>query len=285
MEPARLSVPYLLDGAFYRMNVWCHGDPSAAAVLCVHGLTRNGRDFDVLADALADSYFVLCPDLPGRGASEWLANPAQYQPLSYVQALSHLLARIGRNVAWIGTSLGGICGILTAAAKNAPVGALVLNDVGPALPAAALARIGTYLAQTPHFADLAALERHLRVIHAPFGPLTDAQWAHLASISARALPDGGFALHYDPAIALPFRAAPAAVDLWPVWAALRLPVLAIRGASSDLLTPDVFARMVTDGAEAMEIAGAGHAPALMDAPSIARIRNFLLQHHAPAGSD
>ena len=282
MEPARLVVPYLLGGAFHRMTVWCHGDPAAAAVLCVHGLTRNGRDFDVLAGALADRYFVLCPDLPGRGASDWLADPALYQPLSYVQALSHLLARVGRKVAWVGTSLGGICGMLTAAAAAAPVGALVLNDVGPELPAAALTRIGAYLAQTPRFDDLAALERHLRVIHAPFGPLSDAQWAQMAATSARVLPEGGLALNYDPAIGLAFGGAPADVDMWPVWAALRLPVLAIRGATSDLLAPGVVARMVADGAEAMEVAGAGHAPALMDGPSIARVRDFLLRHHPAA---
>jgi pimeloyl-ACP methyl ester carboxylesterase len=267
----------LLGTQFHRLAFVEFGNPAAPAVLCVHGLTRNGRDFDPLADALADRYHVICPDLPGRGASDWLPDAALYQPASYVAALSHLLAYINKNVAWVGTSLGGICGMMVAAAAQAPMTKLVLNDIGPLIPAAALARIRDYIGGGPAvFADLGALEAHLRIIHAPFGPLSDAQWRHLARYSARKLNSGGFALHYDPAIATPIKASvPIDADLSVFWDRVRVPVLAIRGASSDLLTEATFARMAQAGAQTLTVADSGHAPALMDAPTIAAIRRFL----------
>jgi pimeloyl-ACP methyl ester carboxylesterase len=226
---------------------------------------------------LADRYHVICPDLPGRGASDWLPDAALYQPASYVAALSHLLAYINKNVAWVGTSLGGICGMMVAAAAQTPITKLVLNDIGPLIPAAALARIRDYIGGGPEvFADLGALEAHLRMIHAPFGRLSDAQWWHLARFSARKLNGGGFALHYDPAIATPIKASiPVDADLSVFWERVRAPVLAIRGESSDLLTAAIFARMAQAGAQTLTVADCGHAPALMDAPTIAAIRRFL----------
>ena len=271
------AIRYLLGNRFHRLAFVEFGNPAAPAVLCVHGLTRNGRDFDPLAEALADRYHVICPDLPGRGASDWLPDVALYQPISYLVALSHLIAFINKKIIWIGTSLGGICGMMAAAAEQAPITKLVLNDLGPLIPAAALARIRDYIGTGPEqFATLAALEAHLRAIHAPFGPLTDAQWQHLARYSARPLPGGGFALHYDPAIATPIKASvPLDADLTPFWNRLHLPILAIRGESSDLLTEPILARMAEFGAQTLTVAGCGHAPALMDAPTIALIRQFL----------
>ena len=277
------NVGYLLGGAFHRMAYTAWGDPAAPVVVCVHGLTRNGRDFDALAENLSDRFRVICPDLPGRGASGWLPDPMLYQAQHYVTALAHLLAAIGRDVAWVGTSLGGICGMVTAATPGNPIAKLVLNDVGPAIPAEALARIRDYmLASTAsrhmeRFADLDAIERHLRLIHAPFGPLTDAQWAHLARHSARTLPDGHLAMHYDPAIAASLRDHPAAaVDLWAFWERIQIPVLAIRGDASDLLLPDTLARMAESGAQTLVVPNTGHAPALMDPDRIAAVRAFLL---------
>ena len=271
------AISYLLGAQFHRLAFVEFGNPAAPAVLCVHGLTRNGRDFDPLAEALADRYHVICPDLPGRGASDWLPDAALYQPASYVVALSHLLAYINKTVAWVGTSLGGICGMMVAAASHTPITKLVLNDIGPLIPAAALARIRDYIGSGPAlFADLGALEAHLRMIHAPFGRLSDAQWRHLARFSARKLPNGGFALHYDPAIATPIKASvPVDADLSVFWDRVRVPVLAIRGDSSDLLTEATFARMAQTGAQTLTVADCGHAPALMDAPTIAAIRRFL----------
>lgn len=270
------SVRYLLGTAFRSMAYAEWGAPGAPVVVCVHGLTRNGRDFDPLARALAGRFRVLCPDLPGRGCSDWLENASLYQPASYVVALSHLLAAVGAPVGWVGTSLGGICGMMLAAAQGTPVARLVLNDIRPHLPLAAMQRIRGYVGETPAFDDAAGLERHLRRVHAPFGALDDAQWAHLARHSARALPDGRVTLHYDPAIAAPILASPAAaVDLSPVWAAVRVPVLAIRGADSDLLTAEGLAGMAADGAAVHVVEGAGHAPALMGLPEIDVVRRFL----------
>jgi pimeloyl-ACP methyl ester carboxylesterase len=281
--PRAGSVRYLLAGAFRSMAYTEWGDPAAPVVLCVHGLTRNGRDFDTLAEALAPRFRVICPDLPGRGLSDWLPDPSLYQPPSYIAALSHLLAAIGAPVAFVGTSLGGICGMLIAAAQGQPITRMVVNDVGAHIPAAALRRIRDYMtlaSDTPalsEFADQAALQRHLEMIHAPFGALTAAQWARLAAHSGRVLPNGRVAQHYDPAIGDPIRAAePQDVALWPFWAAITIPVLVLRGESSDLLLAETLEQMqARPGTTAHVVAGAGHAPALMDAPTIAVTARFL----------
>lgn len=271
---------YLLAGAFHRM-AWVEWGPAdGAPVICVHGLTRNGRDFDVLAQALAgQGRRVICPDLPGRGASDWLSEPMLYQPPSYVAALAHLLARVDGPVDWVGTSLGAICGMGIAAAKGQPIRRMVMNDLGPFVPQAAMARIRDYIAEVPRFADLAALEAHLRRVHAPFGRLTDAQWRHLAEHSARPSGDGGLLLHYDPAIATPIRAQEAqALDMRFLWNALDLPILAIRGAESDLLLAETAAEMATKPGLRLEVVpDAGHAPALMDAAQVAMVAGFLAE--------
>jgi pimeloyl-ACP methyl ester carboxylesterase len=277
------TVTYLLGTKFHKMAYVEFGNPAAPAVLCVHGLTRTGRDFDPLAEALSDRFHVICPDLPGRGQSDWLGEAMAYQPPTYVVALAHLLAALNKPVAWIGTSLGGICGMMVAAAQNAPVTKLVLNDVGPSIPAAALKRLRDYMVAAPErFASMQALEVYLREIHAPFGKLDDAGWALLARHSARRVPDatqeGAVTMHYDPKIIEPMRATvPLDVDLWAVWAAIKVPVLAIRGAESDLFLPETLERMKKEGAKTYIVPEAGHAPALMDSDSIAEIRAFLLE--------
>lgn len=277
------SVDYLLGARFHKMAFVEFGNPAAPAVVCVHGLTRNGRDFDTLADALADRFHVICPDLPGRGKSEWLPDAMAYQPPSYVVALAHLFAQINKPAALVGTSLGGICGMMLAAAQGTPITRLVLNDVGPHIPAAALKRIGDYMAAAPErFASITALEKHLRLIHAPFGKLSDAEWAHLARFSARPVLDqtgqGGFAMSYDPKIIEPMRGnVPIDVDTWPLWSLITMPRLVIRGAESDLLLPDTYDRMLASGAEGYVVEDAGHAPALMDYASMARVKAFLME--------
>jgi pimeloyl-ACP methyl ester carboxylesterase len=275
-------VHYWLGGRFYRMAFEAWGDPAAPVVVCVHGLTRNGRDFDRLAAVLADDFHVICPDLPGRGASDWLDDPMLYQAQYYVAALAHLLARIGRPVSWIGTSLGGICGMIVAAAEGNPIDRLVLNDVGPFMPAEALRRIRDYMVASgdsplmQRFPDLDGIERHLRLVHAPFGPLSDADWAEMARNSARSLPDGRFAMHYDPRISEPLRGhEPIDVDLWSMWDRIGVPRLVIRGANSDILLPEVAARMAASGAAMFEVAGTGHAPALLELVQVSAIRAFL----------
>lgn len=278
------TVNYLLGTQFYKMGFVEFGNPAAPAVICVHGLTRNGRDFDELAEFLSDRFHVICPDLPGRGKSDWLADGLAYQPPVYVVALAHLLAQLNKPVAWVGTSLGGICGMMVAAAQNNPINKLVLNDIGPHIPAEALSRIREYMMSSPErFTSLADLNTHLRQVHAPFGKLSDEQWARLARFSARHVtdPTGAgqtIALHYDPKIIDPMRVAtPLDVDMWPIWEIIKVPRLVIRGAQSDLLLPQTYDRMIDDGAEGYVVEDAGHAPALMDQESQARIKAFLLE--------
>lgn len=283
MPPRAGTIQYLLAGRFRRLAFEEWGPPSAPPVLCVHGLTRNGRDFDALAAALAGDFRVVCVDLPGRGNSDWLDDdPMLYQAQHYVTALSYLLTYLGRDVIWIGTSLGGICGMVAAATPGAPIRKLVLNDVGPFIPADALKRISAYMiasADSPimsRFPDLEAVERHLRLVHAPFGPLTDSQWADMARNSARVLPDGKFAMHYDPRIAAPMRGHEAVdVDMWPFWNRIQIPRMVIRGATSDVLQSDTVLRMEATGAEAFEVPLTGHAPALLDPLQIEAIRTFI----------
>jgi len=276
-RPQQGEIRYLLEGAFYKMAYYEFGSPNAPPVLCVHGLTRNGRDFDVLATALAEDYHVICPDLPGRGLSDWLPDASLYLPPAYVTALSHLMAFINKPMAYIGTSLGGICGLALGASLGHSITRLILNDVGPMIPADALRRIRSYMTMTrPEFPSIAALEKHLREIHAPFGKLSDREWEHLTMVSARPLDDGRVALHYDPGIAQPIRNAYMVdFDMLRLWDRLKIPVMAIRGADSDLLLPHTLERMVKCGARALVVPDAGHAPALMDRPTINAIRDFL----------
>lgn len=268
-------------GGFHRVAYLEWGDPDAArTVVCVHGLTRNARDFDPLARALAEAGCrVVCPDVVGRGGSDRLADPMGYALPQYVQDMVALIARLDvATVDWVGTSMGGLIGLLLASRPNAPVGRLVLNDVGPFVPKEALAQIAGYVGLDPTFRTIDEVERHLRMIHAGFGRLSAAQWRSLARTSSRPRPGGGFCLLHDPAIVVPMRAsAPADVDLWDLWDRVAAPVLVVRGADSTLLTREVAAGMTRRGPKAAvhEVAGAGHAPSLMAEDQISVVRDFL----------
>jgi len=273
------SVLGLGPHGFHRIAYTEWGQPSAPrTLLCVHGLTRNGRDFDRLASALSDRWRVICPDVPGRGRSDWLPA-SDYTYPQYLADMSALIARASvMEVDWLGTSMGGLIGLHLAAQPNSPIRRLVLNDVGPFIPKAALERIATYAGKDPHFATLEELESHLRRVHAPFGALSDQDWRHLALQGYRRLEGGGFALAYDPAIGQPFLNKELKdVDLWAVWDSVRCPVLVLRGAESDLLLAETAAEMQRRGPKAsvVEFAGAGHAPALVTEDKIAAVRNWL----------
>ncbi|MBI1244154.1 MAG: alpha/beta fold hydrolase [Alphaproteobacteria bacterium] len=280
MTPRTNSMPVLGPAGFFRL-VWTEWGPAKAArtVMCVHGLTRNGRDFDALARALAaHDMRVVCPDMPGRGASDWLPKPDDYAYPIYMQTLAALYARLDvEKVDWVGTSMGGLIGMLTAAQRGHYIRKLVLNDVGPFIPAAALQRLGNYVGRDPRFEDFGQVEAYLRKVHAPFGKLTEAEWMHLAFHSAEESGDGNLRLRYDPAIGKPFQDKPADdLALWAFWDQLRVPVLAIRGADSDLLLRETLLRMAKKpNCEAVEIAACGHAPALMAADQIGTVLNFL----------
>lgn len=259
------------------------GDADNTKVLvCVHGLTRCGRDFDRLAQAMAEEYRVICPDVVGRGRSGWLRDKKLYGLPQYCADMVTLLARADAAIVhWLGTSMGGLIGMALAGLEKTPISRLVLNDVGPVVTGASIARIGEFLGQAPHFPSIEVAEAYVRTVSAPFGALTDEQWRHLTVHTMRELPEGGFEMAYDPGIVETFRGEMGEgkdIELWPIYDAIRCPTLVLRGAQSDLLTTET-ARGMTErgpGARVVEIPGVGHAPMLMDAAQIAAVRDFLL---------
>jgi pimeloyl-ACP methyl ester carboxylesterase len=255
---------------------------NARVVICVHGLTRCARDFDFLAKELAPHYRVVCPDIAGRGDSDWLKNPMEYQVPVYVNDMVALIARLDvETVHWVGTSLGGLVGMTLAALPDSPVKKLVLNDVGPVLAAASLDRIGMYVGKWPPLPTIEAAEAYVRMVSAPFGPHTDAEWRFLTEHVVRKNPDGTLRMHYDPAIAVPFNAqAPHQdVDLWSFYDNIRCPTLVLRGAQSDLLTKETAQKMSGRGPKArvVELPGVGHAPTLIHADQVRAVGDFLLE--------
>lgn len=267
------------DGS-YRLSYTAWGKPGAApAVVCVHGLTRNSRDFDALAKALSADTRVICPDMVGRGGSDPLGDPEQYDIPTCADHTIQLIDRQGLGqVDWVGTSMGGLVGMAVAAAHPDRIRRLVLNDIGPLVPKAAIGRIRQYLGLNLSFASLREIEAHLRIIHVTFGPLTDVQWWHLTEHSSVACDDGTWRLHYDPRIRERFMQMPDEdADMWPSWDQIRCPVLALRGTESDILTAEVAAEMERrgPGAEVVAFEGIGHAPALMAADQIEVVRDWL----------
>ncbi len=256
------------------------GPPGAPTLMCVHGLTRNGKDFDVIAETLSARYRVICPDMPGRGRSEWLKIPAEYAYPLYVQDCAALIARLDvDSVDWLGTSMGGIIGMIVAAQPGNPIRKLVLNDIGPFLSKEGLERIAAYVGLDPTFPSLEAFEAAIRKLAAPFGPLTDQQWRKMAKDTARQKPEGGWGFAYDPRIADAFKAGPLQdADMWPMWEAIQCPTLVLRGAVSDLLTHEAAEEMTRRGPKAtlIEFPGIGHAPALVAEDQVGIVRDFLL---------
>ena len=260
-----------------------HGDPDAPqTILCIHGLTRNAHDFDMLAERLARRARVIAVDMVGRGRSSWLDDPRGYAVPNYACDILTLLDTLGIDeVDWIGTSMGGLIGMAVAGMEDRGVARrvrrLVLNDVGPFVPKNALSAIADYLGFDLRFATLEELEAHLRAIHAGFGPLTDDQWRHLALHGGRR--DGTqWRLHYDPAIRIPFAESAAEdVDSWPFYDRVTCPTLVLRGARSPLLGAATAEEMSRRGPKAkiLTFDGIGHAPALMAADQIEAVSRYL----------
>lgn len=287
---------------FHRMHYVEWGDPAAErVVICAHGLSRNGRDFDTLARALAADFRVVCPDVAGRGKSDWLPAKEDYSYPQYCADMMNLVARVtaappsggilgrlagalagsGRpkHLYWVGTSMGGIIGMLLAARPNSPIEKLVVNDVGALIPRPALERIGQYVGKDPRFKTLEELETLVRMVLAPFGRLTDAQWRHLTETSAKRHEDGSWGYSYDPGIGIPFQKWPLVdVDLWQYWDAITCPTLLLRGAQSDLLLKETAEAMTRRGPKPrlVEFDGVGHAPPLMADDQVGAVRDFLM---------
>jgi len=266
----------------HRISYLEWGDPENERVLvCAHALTRCARDFDNLAAALSGRYRVVCPDMAGRGDSEWLADPMLYQIPQYVADMVTLVARLDvESVHWVGISMGGLIGMTLAAQPGTPVQKIVISDAGPVVTKASIERIAAYVGAAPVFPDLASAGQYVRAVSASFGPHTDAEWRFLTEIVLRRNPDGTLRLHYDPQIAEPFRKLMPEKDfeLWPVWDSIRCPTLVLRGAQSDLLLRETAEQMKQRGPKAkiVEIPGVGHAPTLMHEDQIRIVRDFLL---------
>ena len=296
---------------FHRLAYTDWGDAhNPHVVICVHGLSRNGRDFDWLAEALAADCRVVCPDVVGRGESDWLQDRFAYCFPTYLSDAAALVARVTvppphglladlrdrlrgpraeSQLDWIGTSMGGLIGLLLAAKRGSPIRRLVLNDVGPFVPWAGLVRLKGHVSFDGSFADLAAAEKHLRRVCAEFGHLDDDYWRRLAEHSVAQGEDGRYVLRHDPAIGrgLPVHMDPElpigpeflrGIDLWNVWDAIDCPVLVLRGAESEVLPRDVVDEMRRrkPDLQVVEFAGVGHVPALATPDQIEVVRSFLL---------
>ena len=280
-EPRERSVQCASPSGLHRMAYTEWGDPANPQVLvCVHGLSRNGHDFDDLSRAMAGSHRIVCPHIVGRGRSDWLRDPSGYGVPQYVADMMVLIARLDvEAVHWLGTSMGGLIGMVLASLPGPPVSRLLLNDVGPVVSAESIRRIGEYIGRAPKFSGLDDAERYIRAVSAPFGALNDAQWRALTVSSVRPMADGGLEMIYDPAIADSFHRATAGgvVDLWPMFDRVRCPTRVVRGELSDLLSTEVAQAMTARGPhpDLVEVSGVGHAPMFMDEAQIAIAREFF----------
>ena len=285
-EPRLRHVSCLDTRGLHRVAYWEWGDPAnPSVVVCVHGLTRQGRDFDALARDLCATRRVVCPDVVGRGRSDWLADPAGYAVPTYVADMVTLLARLdAEQVDWVGTSMGGLIGIGVAALQGSPVRRLVLNDVGPRIEPAAMLRIGSYVGQGGTWPTVEAAAEAMWALSTGFGSHTREEWLELTRPLLRPDGQGGWMLRYDPAIARPLQsitpqlAAAGEAVLWQLYDGLRCPTLLLRGAQSDLLSAQTAAQMSTRGPRArlVEFEGVGHAPTLVHEGQRAVVRDFLL---------
>lgn len=285
------------------MAWWQWGDAAAPhLIVCAHGLSRQGRDFDVLARALlkraaemGEPVRVVCPDVVGRGESDWLKDPMGYQFTTYVGDMLAMLTRLHQSAPlktldWVGTSMGGIIGMSLAGMPSlplpVPVRRLVLNDVGPSIEWSALERIGQYLGKSGTFATVEQGAAAMRAISASFGPHTDEQWLALSRPMFKPLPEGGFRLHYDPAIAVPYghltreASIQGEAAMWQIYGQITADTLVLRGAVSDLLSPATAQAMAEQGprARVIEFAGIGHAPTLVAEDQVRTVLDFLLGH-------
>lgn len=301
-QPRLKSFMSLGPNGFHRVSYTEWGDPASShVVVCVHGFTRNSRDFDVLAARLAARSRVVCMDVVGRGASDWLVRKDDYDYSLYLSDAAALLGHItatGRDSAsptikppvidWIGTSMGGLIGMLLAAKPNAPIRRLVLNDVGALVPWPALMRLrNMHLPIGARFKTIEDVETHLRRIFASFGPLHDDGWRHVAHHSAHRTSEGEYTLAYDPGIMSSMNHARngiefgpdflSGVDLWPYWDRVRADALVLRGSESDVLLPSIARDMLRRGptTRVVEFAGVGHAPWLMDDEQTGVVEEFL----------
>ena len=282
-RPSRDALPRssYVQSAGFEIHVTEWGDPGRPALVMWHGLARTGRDFDEAAQALSDSYFVICPDTLGRGLSSWARRPeVDYSYRSFGDIALGVLDHYGIDrMRWVGTSMGGLIGITLAAGRlKDRITHLVVNDVGPDIPATGADRIASYVGTPPVYDTLAELEAWLRTNYAPFGPNSDAFWRRMTDTSARRTDDGRVTVHYDPAIVSQFTHHKADLDVWDKYDAVTAPMLLIRGRHSDVLSESTAEEMTQRGPRPRLITyeDCGHAPTLTSPDQIALLREFLV---------
>ena len=264
------------------------GDPkNPHVVICVHGLTRNCRDFDYLAHALKSECRVIAVDVAGRGRSDWLEQACAYNfPPLYLSDATSLIAHIQAQyntkitLDWVGISMGGLIGMILSIQPQTrtTIRKLIMSDIGPLIPATALRRISDYVGLDPRFDTFEAFKAYMKKISVPFGPLTDAQWNHMAIYSMQKYEDGTYGFRYDPRIGTSLKGFEIKdIDLWQQWDQVTVPTLVLRGAESDLLSVDTAAQMKMRGpkAQIVELPGIGHAPTIMNEQQIQIVRNFI----------
>lgn len=278
MTQPRFSLVPVLD---HEVHVTEWGDPAGTPLVMWHGLARTGRDFDELAAALSDEYFVICPDTIGRGLSSWSQNPeAEYSVEYYAGIATDLMDHYGFDrVAWLGTSLGGLIGMRIASGPQADrLTSLIINDIGPEVPQSAIDRIVTYVSDQPVFAHVSEAETWLRAVYRPFGPAGDAYWRRMARTSVRRLEDGGLTLHYDPRITIQFTASPQELTTWDRYDRITTPCHVIQGVTSDILPTDVLGQMQARGPRPKASRfDCGHAPSLVRPEDAVLVRSILAQ--------
>jgi len=273
----------LTPHGFHRIAYTDWGDvKNPHVVVCVHGLTRNGRDFDFLAKSLSPQCRVICPDISGRGNSEWLTHKEDYIYPTYANSMATLLALIqtqgAKRIDWLGTSMGGLIGMSLAAQTNTPISHFIINDIGPFIPAAGLQRTSHYIGKDPRFKTQREMNAYVRQISAPFGPLSDAQWEQLVIHNTLRHSDGGYGLAYDPGISIAHNECVSEdVYLWAEWELVKCKTLVIRGMQSDLLSAETAQDMVRrhTNARLVEIPEVGHAPMFMTENQIKLVHDFL----------
>lgn len=286
----------------HRMVYTEWGEPDNPKVLiCAHGLTRTGRDFDILAGALAGHYRVICPDIAGRGKSDWLQNHKDYRFVQYVSDMVTLIARLNvAEVHWLGTSLGGMIGMMLASQTDSPIKRLVVNDIGPQISREGLRNIVTYVGEDISWATLEEAVAYVKAVSLSFGEHSEEQWRFLTEPCVKQRPDGRWQFVYDPGIA-PFRSPDApernrrmrtmarfflrfvpenhpSLNMWPMYERIQCPTLVLRGAQSALLSRQSWLKMGETGPKAklIEIPNVGHAPTFLHTDNIKLVSDFLV---------
>jgi pimeloyl-ACP methyl ester carboxylesterase len=269
---------------FHRTHYLEWGTPDKTerkdTLICVHGVTRNAHDFDYLAENLCDTYRVVCPDVVGRGESDHLAEPQGYDYMQYNADMNALIARLNvTQVDWVGSSMGGIIGMILASVAQSPIRRLVINDIGPEISRDALTRIGNYIGKSGEFGSIDEVEAHVREIYSEFGPMSDDDWKHMVHYSTRRTKTGKYRFKMDAGVGDAFRDSISLfdVDMWDTWEKITCPVLILRGKKSSFFSEETAHKMLTCGPEAtlVEFDDAGHTPTLRSDEQVNVIRDWL----------